>query len=443
MASRKIKNVIYIHTHDMGRYIGCYGHKLSTPNLDQFSKHATLFRQAYCCGPTCSPSRAGLLTGATPHESGMLGLAHRGFKLRNPQYHLAAYLKELGFVTALCGIQHEFNSAWEQMPYEYVVRDFSEKGNADSDRHWAAAACDFLKREHEQPFFLSFGLFYPHRKFETADTASVSLDAIELPQCLPDTTEVRKDFADYQHSLSLADECIGLVLQTIQETGHFQNSLIIVTTDHGIAFPNMKCNLKDDGIGVTLMLSYPDNPASGTVSDALVSHLDVYPTICDLLGLAPPPHLQGVSMRPLFERSRHAIRDELFSEVTFHAAYEPMRCIRTQRFKLIRRFDVCRRVLANCDDSPSKSVLMDAGWGQEALPEVELYDLLEDPQESTNRAAHPEYESVLQGLSRKLEDWMLATSDPLLQGFVPRPECALVNSITSISPSDGPYEPID
>ena len=107
-----IRNVIYIHTHDMGRYISPYGHAVPTPHLQRFAERSTLFRQAYCCGPTCSPSRAGLLTGVTPHESGMLGLAHRGFVFSHPELHLAAYLKEKGFLTVLCGMQHEFNSAW-------------------------------------------------------------------------------------------------------------------------------------------------------------------------------------------------------------------------------------------------------------------------------------------------------------------------------------------
>ncbi|WP_269524572.1 sulfatase family protein [Coraliomargarita parva] len=440
MISESIKNVIYIHTHDMGRYISPYGYELPTPHLDAFSKQATLFRQAYCCGPTCSPSRAGLLTGVTPHESGMLGLAHRGFKFEHPEQHLAAYLKGQGFMTALCGMQHEFNFAWEQMPYEFVMRENSEQGNAATDRLWTDAACDFLRREREQPFFLSYGLFYPHREFEAADHSKFPPDSIELPKCLPDTPEVRRDFADYQYSVSLADECIGRVLKTIRETGRDRDSLVIVTTDHGIAFPNMKCNLKDEGIGVTLVMAYPGNPMAGESSDAMVSHLDVYPTICDLLGLEPPSHLQGESMRPLFERTQESIRDEIFSEVTFHAAYEPMRCIRTKRFKLIRRFEVRQRVLANCDDSPSKQVLIDSGWGAEALPEIELYDLLEDPQETINHATHPEYEYVLRSLSGKLQDWMVSTSDPLLQGSVQRPERALVNAITSVSPSEGPYE---
>lgn len=435
-----IKNVIYIHTHDMGRYISPYGYSMPTPNLERFASEAALFRNAYCCGPTCSPSRAGLLTGVTPHESGMLGLAHRGFVFEFPEYHLAAYLKSQGFMTALCGIQHEFNSAWEQMPYEYAMLDALEEGPAATDRFWTDAACDFLQRGSDRPFFLSYGLFYPHREFEKADEEKYPVESIQVPDCLPDTPEVRKDLADYQCSVALADECIGRVLTAIRDAGRDQDSLVIVTTDHGIAFPNMKCNLKDDGIGVTLMMAYPGNPSTGQSINGLVSHLDVYPTVCDLLGLPTPSHLEGVSLQPLLEGRKQAIRDEVFSEVNYHAAYEPMRCIRTERFKLIRRFDVRRRVLSNCDDSPSKRLLMETGWRCEELSEYELYDLSKDPRETTNLASEQAYTSVMETLQGLLQRWMIATNDPLLNGPVPHPEGALVNSSMAVSPTEGPFE---
>ncbi|MBC2604428.1 sulfatase-like hydrolase/transferase [Puniceicoccus vermicola] len=115
-------NVIYIHTHDMGRYIAPYGFPVPTPNLQDFTRESTLFRQAYCCAPTCSPSRAALLTGQTAHESGMWGLAHLGFTLEHPERHLAAFLREKGFETVLCGIQHEFSDEAEK-PYDFIYAE--------------------------------------------------------------------------------------------------------------------------------------------------------------------------------------------------------------------------------------------------------------------------------------------------------------------------------
>ena len=100
-------NILYLHTHDTGRYIQPYGYAVSTPNLMNLAREGTLFRQAYCAGPTCSPSRAGLLTGMSPHSCGMLGLAHRGFRLYDYHQHLARFLGDHGYETVLCGVQHE------------------------------------------------------------------------------------------------------------------------------------------------------------------------------------------------------------------------------------------------------------------------------------------------------------------------------------------------
>ncbi|MGE9292366.1 MAG: sulfatase-like hydrolase/transferase, partial [Puniceicoccales bacterium] len=215
-----IRNVIYIHAHDMGRYISPYGYAIPTPHLEAFSRQATLFRQAYCCGPTCSPSRAGLLTGVTPHESGMLGLAHRGFSFTHPEYHLGHYLKEQGFETALCGIQHEFHDHMEQMPYEHVRTESAGRDYEGMDRTWMRAAKDFLGQSHERPFFLSYGVFYPHRPFARGDDAFSDADGLQPPAPLPDVEEVRSDMADYHRTVNLADACMGEVFEAIRSHGH-------------------------------------------------------------------------------------------------------------------------------------------------------------------------------------------------------------------------------
>src|SRR5690606_25386251 len=99
-------NIVYFHSHDTGRYIRPYGHALDTPNYQRLAEEGLLFRQAYPSAPTCSPSRAGLLTGQTPHAAGMLGLAHRGFRLNDPTRHLATTLRDAGYSTTLAGVQH-------------------------------------------------------------------------------------------------------------------------------------------------------------------------------------------------------------------------------------------------------------------------------------------------------------------------------------------------
>ena len=163
-------------------------------------------------------------------------------------------------------------------------------------------------------------------------------------------------------SAKVVDRCVGIVMEALEQSGLKDETLVIFTTDHGIAFPKMKCNLYDTGTGVALIFNYPNNPAKGKAIDSLVSHIDVFPTICDMFNHEKPEWLQGNSMVPLFTGEKEEIREELFTEVTYHAAYEPMRAIRTKRYKLIKLFDDHDRyVPANIDDSLSKSLLVDNG----------------------------------------------------------------------------------
>jgi N-sulfoglucosamine sulfohydrolase len=156
------KNIVYIHSHDTGRYISPYGHAIPTPNLLAFAEQSVLFRQAYTTAPTCSPSRAGLLTGTYPHTNGMLGLAHRGFGLNDYSKHLSNYLSSHGYETALSGVQHEVDGGrLELLGYDHT---FKAKGKT-ADQENAAHAAEFIKGKHDKPFFLSFGMFHTHKEY--------------------------------------------------------------------------------------------------------------------------------------------------------------------------------------------------------------------------------------------------------------------------------------
>ncbi|MDF2726261.1 MAG: sulfatase, partial [Paenibacillus sp.] len=222
-----------------------------------------------------------------------------------------------------------------------------------------------------------------------------------------------------------------------------QETLIVYTTDHGIAFPLMKCNLYDTGIGVSLIAKVPGLESTrGTVVDALVSHIDLYPTICDLLGLERPAWLQGHSLLPLLRGETERARNEIFSEVTYHAAYEPMRTIRTERYKYIKLYDDHDgHVPANIDDGLSKTFVIDSGLLQEKRAYEQLFDLHLDPLERVNRIGDPDYKGVYDDLSDRLTAWMEQTNDPLLQGGkVQAPAGAKVNRLSSISPREEIYE---
>lgn len=402
-------NILYLHSHDTGRYIQPYGYAVATPRLQRFAEEGVLYRQAFCAGPTCSPSRAALLTGTYAHRNGMLGLAHRGARLTDYRWHLANFLRSHGYTTALSGVQHEAAGALtKELGYE-VLHHTMEAGEISRQ------AAAFLQRPHDRPFFLSCGFFLTHRTGKGVQwhngAASPAGDPryVRVPAPLPDTPEIRRDFADFAVSAGRLDAAMGTVLDALDQSGLAGNTLVIVTTDHGIAFPLMKCNLTDHGTGVMLMLRGPGGFADGQVVDALVSHVDLFPTICEVAGLTPPPWLQGV---PLSQQ-----RDEVFAEVNWHAALEPMRSVRTARYKYIRRYAPRPGpVLPNCDDSPSKNALRAAGWDTQPAPPEALYDLVFDPNESCNRAGDPQCATVLQDMRARLDRWMRETHDPLLTG---------------------------
>jgi arylsulfatase A-like enzyme len=170
------------------------------------------------------------------------------------------------------------------------------------------------------------------------------------------------------------------------------------------------------------------------VSDALISQIDIFPTLCELLAIDPPPWLQGHSFLPLVRGEVEAIHDAIFAEVTYHAAYEPIRAIRTERWKYIRRFDQhTGPVLANCDDSISKDLLLDTGWREHERPVEQLYDLLFDPTEVCNLVDHEAFTPVLQRMRARLKAWMEETNDPLLKGPIVAPRGTELNDQNQLS----------
>jgi N-sulfoglucosamine sulfohydrolase len=415
-------NIIYMHTHDTGRYIEPYGYGIPTPNLMQFAKEGTLFRNAFCVGPTCSPSRAGLLTGMAPHSNGMLGLSHRGFSLNDYNQHLVNFLNNAGYETTLCGVQHV---AADEKCIGYTNILHTEQYELDSFREWdlanAASAAEYIGENRNRPFFLSFGMVNTHRPYPEID-ADINPDFLQSPFPIADTPENREDTAAYISSVKTVDECVGTVLRAVEEAGIRDETLIIFTTDHGIAFPRMKCNLYDTGIGVSLIIDYPGNKLQGKSCNALVSHLDIFPTICDLLAADKPDWLQGFSMQPLFEKQKERIRESITSEVSFHAAYEPMRCIRTERYKYIKVFNGFDGYVHFGGDGGVADKFVKEHGGYDLIRKEEmLFDLYLDPVERVNLVDDTAHELVYKKMKLEMESWMKQTDDPLHHGDIMPP----------------------
>lgn len=423
-------NIIYLHSHDTGRYIQPYGYAVPTPNMQRLAEGGVLFRQAFCAAPTCSASRAALLTGQSPHNAGMTGLVNRGWQLHDYRQHLLHTLRDAGYHTVLAGTQHLHRDR-TQLGFDQIIAP-SDRGQV---KDVIPVATAFLRHAPKQPFFLDVGFFETHREFPKADPAESRY--VRPPAPLPDTPATRQDMADFTKMVRELDDGVGLLLDALDAVGLAENTLVIQTTDHGLAFPAMKCNLTDHGTGVLLIMRGPGGFVGGRVVDALVSHIDLFPTLCDLLEIAPPPWLQGKSMMPLIRGEQTEINDEIFAEVTYHAAYEPQRAVRTQRHKYIRRFGArTRPVLPNCDDSLSKEVWLAHGWGERTLAPEQLYDLVFDPNETNNLAAEPAYRTTLDEMRGRLQRWMQATDDPLLQGVPPVPPGAQLNDPAGLSPQE-------
>jgi len=344
----------------------------------------------------------------------MLGLVHLGFSLNDHKQHILHTLKPAGYTSILAGVQH-IAAQPEAIGYDVLLRPKSMRA-ADV----APTAVEFLKSGPRQPFFLDVGFFETHRVYPEP-TAADNPNYVAVPPSLPDTPDTRRDMAGYHASARLLDTGVGLILDALDALGLRENTLVISTTDHGLAFPKMKCSLSDAGCGVSLMMRGPGAFQAGTVQDAMVSHLDLFPTICELVGVEKPDWLMGRSLLPLLRGEVDHLHEELFAEVSYHAAYEPKRCVRTTRWKYVRRYDGrTTAVLPNCDDSPSKRLWLANGWQTEPLehPE-ELYDLLFDPIERNNLASDPAHHDILLNMRSRLETWMRDTNDPLLHGPIP------------------------
>jgi N-sulfoglucosamine sulfohydrolase len=423
-------NILYIHSHDTGRYVQPYGYQVPTPNIQMLADQGVLFREAFCAAPTCSGSRASLLTGLYCHNNGMLGLAHRGWKLNDYGQHWVHALREVGYHSTLIGEQH-ISTDPGVIGYDEVV-----PVDTNHASYVAPLTIQALREAPPEPWFMSVGFFETHRDFSAPTSVRDTLYSLP-PENLPDLKTTRRDMAAFKASARSLDQGIGAVLHALHDYGLVDETLVICTTDHGVAFPNAKATLFDRGIGVMMIVRGPGGFGGGKVVDAPISHLDVFPTLCELAGAEPPGWLQGKSLMPLVRGEVDRLHDAVFAETTFHAAYQPHRAIRTERWKYIRRFDQYPHpVLANCDDSDTKSLWVEAGWGDQEVPEEQLYDLLLDPAEGRNVAVEPARAEVLAELRHRLDVWMRETEDPLLDGPVAPPPGAIVNEQSQVSPDD-------
>ena len=412
-------NIVYIICHDLGRCLSCYGRRpLDTPNLDRLAAEGVRFTHHFSTAPSCSPSRGSLMTGKYPHSNGLMGLVGKnGWELPRSQKTLPQFLRQAGYTTYLCGLQHERQHTREDvlsLGYDHWI---SSRGGFLAET--VAQGCvELLAKKVRQPFFISVATAEAHRPFRSDSLASP--DDVYLPPYLPDDPVVRKEMAGFAQKVKQLDVAVGTILDALDSQALSDDTVVIFTTDHGIDMPRAKGTLYDPGIETVMIARWRGTIESGRVSDALVSNVDLLPTLLDMLGVEYPSPVQGRSYWPVLAGGDFEPRDAIFAEKTHHCHYDPMRCIRTKRHKFIHNFGPLRQIEipADCEMDTLSSV---PELYIQRRPLTELYDLISDPMETTNLSVNPEYAAVEEDLKNRLKQWMEATDDPLLRGTLPIP----------------------
>ncbi len=426
-------NILLIHCHDLGQYLQCYGvPTVQTPHLDQFATEGVLFERAFCTAPQCSPSRASMFTGRYPHNNGVMGLAHANFAwdLHPEEKHLGQLLKESGYRTAGVGVLHETNSGWQRCGFDsYDPQSFVEPA---VDK--ALERLENLAENNDSPFYMQVGFIEPHRLPQPDRTKDMgfivpgidpdSEKGIWVPGYLDDTSGTLEELAELQGLVHFLDAHVGRLLDGIDELGLRDNTLVIFVTDHGVAMPRAKCSLYDPGLEIALMLRLPAHNGwhGGKRIKHMISNMDMLPSLMELIGEPVPANVQGKSFAPLLEGNEYEPHHTLFGEITYHDYYDPRRCIRTEKWKLIANFSAAPAFMDPSQSwRPRADTVTPANHAHAYHTHFELYDLENDPWEQENLVGNDSHSEIRDTLMQQLFKHLHDTQDTILDAAVTSP----------------------
>lgn len=455
-------NILFAISDDQSYpYTSIYGDRaLSTPHFDAIAQRGVLFHNAFCAAPQCSPNRAAILTGMNIWRLEEAGTHASYFPAKFTVFPdlIERQGYQLGYTGKPWGPGNWKDAGRSRNP---VGPEFNEvqfdsvPASGISRNNYAANFEKFLQqRDPEQPFFFWYGAFEPHRVYEegSGTGSGKSLGDAFVPPFLPDVAPVRSDILDYNLEIEWFDRQLGKMIDQLEALGELENTVIIVTADNGMAFPYAKANLQEFGIHVPLVICGP-GIRSGQISNDLISHVDLAPTILDLAGVQVPAGLSGTSFLPgitIEESGVTSTREWIVAgrERHTHARPDnlgyPSRAIRTQEFLYIhnlkpdlwpagdpqikeleesedgRQVEVIRPGYFDIDAGPSKSYLIEhqaefprefrLGFGKR--PAEELYDIINDPGCLNNLATVDSYEEIKKNLKNRLEQVLVAEKDP-------------------------------
>lgn len=417
---RKPKLILGILMHDAGRQFGCYGAAdASTPNIDQMAGEGVLFANHFSTGTVCVPSRASILTGKYLHN------AETCFYRSNVET-LPRLLRRAGFTSIRCGFaeEKEYRSI-AGGPYPYGDADCSGCRLLGYDRSItnSASASDVVDtvisllkdRTDDAPLYIAAAFSEAHAPLNHPITES-DIDRAVIPPLLPQVPDVRPArtfLARLAKSISAADTAIGRLTACIRSLGLFEDTLLYFSCDHGIDLPRAKQSAYDSGIGVPLIFWGGCLPESGIVAHGLSSHVDLMPTLCEWVGIQPPPDCCGISQIPQLE-GRPGGRNACFAEVSFDNTDAPVRAIRTKNRKLILNMNP--GLPAATGNTFTEMVGCDVLTPIYCTPRPyeEFYDLEKDPCELNNLAGSPDYAEEHQALKARLFAELARTNDRIL-----------------------------
>jgi len=456
----KRPNVLIIITDDQSYpHASAYGSTLvNTPAFDRIAREGHLFDRAFVSAPSCGPSRASLLTGMPFYRLGATSMNHTVWEASLTP--VTDILNNAGYSVGYTG------KGWAPGNWKVAGRSVSPTGKAYNDRehetpgkHFAAWDYaenfnDFLEQKEDKPFFFWVGIYEPHRPFDVGigEENGLTTSANNVPAFLPESGEVKKDLADYAFEIEYQDKQVTKILKNLEERGELENTLIIATSDNGMAFPRAKATVYDSGARVPTAIRWPGSTKKGMVVDQMVSLLDVAPTILDAAGIKIPKDLVGVSLMTLLESDQptemNLGRNSLVYGVERHfpgarpdGAGYPIRALRTDDYLYIRNYSPEADAVGNrpgpvwpkddpvggfgdIDGALSKThlwetrdnnvKLADAAFGNR--PAEELYVLKNDPDQLNNVASQAEFAEIKSSLSMELDLELTRTGDPRVIG---------------------------
>jgi N-sulfoglucosamine sulfohydrolase len=419
----KRPNFIFFIADDISQDdFGCYGHPIiKTPHIDALAASGMRFENAYLTTSSCSPSRCSIITGRYPHNTGAPELH---VKLPNTQVRFPELLREAGYYTVLSGKNHMFSK--NDRAFDKITRGGGPGLSDDWEDH-------VKNRPKDKPFFFWFASADAHRGWAFSDHApKYPIDNIVIPPYLVDTKVTREDLAGYYHEVTRFDNFIGVITEELKRQGVLNNTIIVVAADNGRPFPRCKSRLYDSGIKTPWVVHYPEMIQKPSVTNSLVSVIDLSATCLELAGIKKPECIQGQSFLPILKNPKAEVRQLVFAEHNWHVYKNHERMVRFENFVYIKNNYPNQPNL--CYESDNHYPAGKELWREHAAgkttpqqqqvfanpcPAEELFDVSQDPHQLNNLATTPQYIETLTKGRKLLADWTEQTGDTIPKNPTP------------------------